>query len=108
MRRGHGGMRLRSLYIIIALTTALAAYLISEGMQRMPSTTANRAEYLQQVLYAEKSDRIEAIKEIISNKIVRLEKYHRQADDSSKHQSYLAYYAYSEVPPDKRSADIAL
>jgi hypothetical protein len=103
-----GECGLRSLCTIIAVTALLATYLILEGMRPAPSMTANQREYRQEVVHAEKSDRLETIKEILSEKLVRLEKYYRPADDSSKHRSYLAYYTYSEVPPDKRLADIAL
>ena len=103
-----GECGLRSLCTIIAVTALLATYLILEGMRPAPSTTANQREYRQEVVHAEKSDRLETIKKILSKKLVRLEKYYRPADDSSKHRSYLAYYTYSEVPPDKRPADIAL
>ncbi len=103
-----GECGLRSLCTITAVTALLATYLILEGMRPAPSITANQREYLQEVVQSEKSDRLEAIKEILSNTIVRLEKYYRPTDDSSKHRSYLAYYTYSEVPPDKRPADIAL
>jgi hypothetical protein len=103
-----GECGLRSICTIFAVTAFLAVYLILEGMPPSPSTTNSRAENLQQVVYAEKSDRLEAIKEILSNTIVRLEKYYRPTDDSSKHRLYLAYYTYSEVPPDKRPADIAV
>jgi hypothetical protein len=101
-----GECGLRSLCAIIAVTTFLSTYLFSEGTQ--PNTTANLAEYLQEVVQTEKSDRLEAIKEIFSKRVVRLEKYHRPTDDSSKHPSYLAYYTYSEVPLDKKPADIVL
>jgi len=103
-----GECGLRSLCTIIAVTALLATYLILEGMRPAPSTTAHQREYRQEVVHAEKSDRLETIKKILSEKLVRLEKYYRPADDSSKHRSYLAYYTYSEVPPDKRPADIAL
>ena len=99
---------MRSLCTIIAVTALPATYLLLEGMRPAPSTTANQREYRQEVVHAEKSDRLETIKEILSEKLVRLEKYYRPADNSSKYRSYLAYYTYSEVPPDKRPADIAL
>jgi hypothetical protein len=103
-----GECGLRSLCTIILVTALLATYLILEGTRPAPSTTGNQREYLQEVVQAEKSDRLEAIKEILSKTMVRLEKYYRPTDDTSKHRLYLAYYTYSEVPPDKRPADIAL
>jgi hypothetical protein len=86
-----GECGLRSLCTIIAVTALLATYLILEGMRPAPSMIANQREYRQEAVHAEKSDRLETIKEILSEKLVRLEKYYRPADDSSKHRSYLAY-----------------
>jgi hypothetical protein len=103
-----GECGLRSLCTIILVTAFLATYLILEGARPAPSTIGNQREYLQKVVRAEKSDRLQAIKEILSKTIVRLEKYYRPTDDSSEHRSYLAYFTYSETPPDKRPADIAL
>ena len=73
----------RSLCTIIAVTALLATYLILEGMRPAPSMTANQREYWQEAAHAEKSDRLETIKEILSEKLVRLEKYYRPADDFS-------------------------
>jgi hypothetical protein len=103
-----GECGLRSICTTIAVTALLAIYLILEGMPPSPRTTNNRAEHLQEPIYAEKSNRLGAIKEIISKTVVRLVKYYRPADDASKNSSYLAYYVYSEVPPDRKPADIAL
>ena len=102
-------MRVALASIIVAVTTLLATYLILEGTQRTPNAAANQAEYLQEAVHAGKSARLEVIKEVLGQIVVRLEKYRRPADDhSSNYPSYLAYYAYSEVPPDKSLADVAL
>ena len=50
---------------------------------------------------------------MLSPKIVRLEKYELPASDEAStprldNLSYLADYAYSEVPPEKKPADIVL
>jgi len=68
---------------------------------------------------AKKADRLvpneeeEGEDQLFSPKLVRLEKYDLPTDDDLKspkqsHLSYLADYAYSEVPPDKKPADIVL
>jgi hypothetical protein len=68
---------------------------------------------------AEKADRLapneekERQDQLFSPKLVRLEKYDLPTDDDlnspkQAHFSYLADYAYSEVPPDKKPADIVL
>jgi hypothetical protein len=68
---------------------------------------------------AKKADRLvpneeeEVEDQLFSPKLVRLEKYDLPTDDDLKspkqsHLSYLADYAYSEVPPDKKPADIVL
>jgi len=101
-------MRVALAYITVAVTTFLATYLILEDAQQAPNLAAKLPEYGQPVP-AGKSDRLELIKQLRSQKLVRLLKYDRPAaDHSSNHPSYLAYYTYSEVPPDKRPADIAL
>ena len=101
-------MRVALAYITVAVTTFLATHLISKDARQVPNLAANLPEYGQPVR-ARKSDRLEVIKQLRSQKLVRLLKYDRPADDhSSNHPSYLAYYTYSEVPPDKRLADVAL
>jgi hypothetical protein len=68
---------------------------------------------------AKKADRLalneaeEAEDQLFSPKVVRLEKYDLPAEDDlnspkQAHLSYLADYVYSEVPPDKKPADIVL
>jgi hypothetical protein len=78
--------------------------------------SAKQFEYVQEAVRAGKSDRLKDINEELSQKAVRLVKYVLSAYDhlssprtpKQDHLSYLAYYAYSEVPPDKKPADIAL
>jgi hypothetical protein len=68
---------------------------------------------------AKKADRLvpneeeEGEDQLLSPKPVRLEKYDLPTDDDLKspkqsHLSYLADYAYSEVPPEKKPADMVL
>jgi hypothetical protein len=104
--------------IAVAVTTFIATYLLFNGEQQLP-TPANQLENIQGPVLAQKSDRL-AIREeentedqVYSPKLVRLEIYDLPADDDLNslkrgHLSYLADYAYSEVPPDKRPPDIAL
>jgi hypothetical protein len=101
-------MRVALAYITVAVTTFLATYLILEDARQAPNLAAKLPKYVQPVS-AGKSDRLEVIKQLRSQKLVRLLKYDQPADDhSSNHPSYFAYYTYSEVPPDKRLADIVL
>jgi hypothetical protein len=119
-RKRGGGPSTRVLHfadIAVAVTTFVAMYLLFNGEEQLPHPRANQLENIQGPVLAQKSDRL-AIKEeegtedqVYSPKLVRLEMYHLPADDdlnSRDHLSYLADYAYSEVPPDKRPADIAL
>jgi Transglycosylase SLT domain len=108
-------MRVAFADIIVAVTAFLATYYLLTGEQQGSSLAANRPESTQESVRAEKSDRLEAsgrleaIEESFIQKVVRLVKFERPADDhSSVHPSYLAYYVYSEIPPDKRPADIVL
>jgi hypothetical protein len=105
--------------IAVALTAFVATYLLFNGEEQLPNPRANQLESIQGSILEKKSDR-PALKEeeevedqVYSPKLVRLEKYHLPADsdlNSPKldHLLYLADYTYSEVPPDKRPADIAL
>jgi len=104
--------------IAVALATFAATYLLFGNQQQLRSLSANQLGNIQAALVG-KSDRL-AIKEndedaeeqVLSPKIVRLEKYYPPPDgDLNEMQNrflYLADYAYSEVPPDKKPADIAL
>ena len=104
--------------IAVALATFAATYLLFGNQQQLRSLSANQLGNIQAALVG-KSDRL-AIKEndedaeeqVLSPKIVRLEKYYPPPDgDLSAMQNpflYLADYAYSEVPPDRKPAEIAL
>jgi hypothetical protein len=110
---------LRFADIAVAVTTFVAMYLLFNGEEQLSNPRANQLENIQGPVLAQKSDRL-AIREeevtedqVYSSKLVRLEIYDLPADDDLNslkrgHLSYLADYAYSEVPPDKRPADIAL
>ncbi|MGA9949378.1 MAG: transglycosylase [Xanthobacteraceae bacterium] len=107
-------MRVAFADVIVAVTAFLATYYFLTGEQQGSSLAANRSEFTQESARAEKSDRLEtsdrleAVEESFIQKIVRLVKFERPADDHSVHPSYLAYYVYSEIPPDKRPADVVL
>lgn len=107
-------MRVAFADVIVAVTAFLATYYFLTGEQQGSSLAANRSEFTQELARAEKSDRLEtsdrleAVEESFIQKIVRLVKFERPADDHSVHPSYLAYYVYSEIPPDKRPADVVL
>jgi hypothetical protein len=103
-------MRVAFADIAVAVTAFLATYYFFEGQQRTSSfDAATPSEYAQVAIRAEKSDRLEVVEESFIQKIVRLVRFERPADDrASVRPSYLAYYIYSEVPPDKKLADIAL
>ena len=104
--------------IAVAVATFAATYLLFGNQQQLRSLSANQLGNIQAGLVG-KSDRL-AIKEndedaeeqVLSPKIVRLEKYYPPPDgDLNEMQNrflYLADYAYSEVPPDKKPSDIAL
>jgi hypothetical protein len=118
-----GGMGMpirRYVYIVVAVTTFLATYLLLKDEQQASSAPARQLEYVQDVARALKSDPLALKKEVedqvFGPKLVRLEKYDLPADDKSsdlnsakqEQLSYLADYTYSEVPPDKKPADIVL
>ncbi|MGC2077312.1 MAG: hypothetical protein WA728_14990, partial [Xanthobacteraceae bacterium] len=104
---------------IVVVATFVAAYQLN-GEPRLPDLPANQFENILESALAKKSDRLalkedekKAEDEVASPKIVRLEKYDLPVDDDlnslkPEHLSYLADYVYSEVPPDKRPADIVL
>jgi hypothetical protein len=113
-------MRVLRFADIIIVLTFVAAYLLNEP--RLPDLHANelgtKIEALDSAL-AKKADRLalneeeEAEDQLFSPKVVRLEKYDLPAEDDlnspkQAHLSYLADYVYSEVPPDKKPADIVL
>jgi hypothetical protein len=104
--------------IVVAFATFGTTYLLFHGQQPLANLAANQLENTQESVLGRKSDRL-AIKEedeeedqVLSPKIVRLEKYELPASDEANpprlELSYLADYAYSEVPPDKKPADIVL
>jgi hypothetical protein len=104
--------------IVVAFTTFGTTFLLFHGQQPLANLSPNQLENSQESV-GEKSDRL-AIKEedeeedqVLSPKIVRLEKYELPATDAASTPklddlSYLTDYAYSEVPPDKKPADIVL
>src|SRR5690242_2866368 len=105
MRLSHFGL------IHIAVASLVASYL-TFGIQNAPA-------HNQAVALAGKSDRVavmageEVNEQIFSPKIVRLEKYYPSANadvNSAKWDllSYLADYAYSEVPPEQKPANTIL
>ncbi|HEV2697937.1 MAG TPA: hypothetical protein VGU90_08085, partial [Terriglobales bacterium] len=107
-RKRGGGPLMRVLHfadIAVAVTTFVAMYLLFNGEEQLPNPRANQLENIQGRVLAQKSDRLAIPEEedtedqVYSSKLVRLEIYDLP---------YLADYAYSEVPPDKRPADIAL
>jgi hypothetical protein len=105
-------MRLSHFAVIYIAVAILVAIYLAFDVQNVPA-------HNQGVGLGGKSDRL-AIKEreeleeqIFSPRIVRLEKYYPAADadlNSAKWDqlSYLADYAYSEVPPERKAADIIL
>jgi hypothetical protein len=104
--------------IVVAFATFGTTYLLFHGQQPLANLAANQLENTQESVLGRKSDRL-AIKEedeeedqVLSPRIVRLEKYELPASDEANpprlELSYLADYAYSEVPPDKKPADIVL
>jgi hypothetical protein len=103
-------------YVVVAVASLVSTYPFLKDEQPLSSLTANQPEFIQEAIRAGKSDRLKDINEELSQKVVRLEKYLLSAYDHSSelktpkrdHFSYLAYYTYSEVPPDKKPADIAL
>jgi hypothetical protein len=122
-RKHGGGPSTRVLHFAdfaVAVATFAAMYLLFNGEEQLPHPRANPLENIQDPVLAQKSDRLaiteeeDAEDQVYSPKLVRLEIYDLPADDdlnSPKRSrlSYLAdYAAYSEVPLDKRLADIAL
>ena len=104
--------------IAVAVAAFVATCLFLNGQQHLSSVSASQLGAIQAVLVG-KSDRL-ALKEneedeeelVLSPKLVRLEKYYLppNGDLSSPASqfSYLADYAYSEVPPDRKPADTVL
>ena len=103
---------------VVAVAAFVATYLLFDNQQHFASLSANQIGNLQAALEG-KSDRLavkqdeEVEEQVFSPKIVRLEMYYRPPDgDVSSPKwdqlSYLAYYVYSEVPPDRKPADIVL
>jgi hypothetical protein len=105
--------------IIVAFTTFGATICFFHSQLQLANLPAKQLENTPQSAFAKKKDRL-AIKEVddeedqvLSPKIVRLEKYNLPAGDEVNSPklddlSYLADYAYSEVLPDKKPADIVL
>jgi hypothetical protein len=103
---------------VVAGAAFVATYLLFDNQQHFASLSANQIGNLQAALEG-KSDRLavkqdeEVEEQVFSPKIVRLEMYYRPPDgDVSSPKwdqlSYLADYVYSEVPPDRKPADIVL
>jgi hypothetical protein len=105
---------------IVVITAFVAAYQLN-GDPRLPDLPINQFDNIQKSALAKKSDRLalkqeeeeKAEDDVASPRLVRLEKYDLPADDDlnspkPEHLSYLADYVYSEVPPDKRPADVVL
>src|SRR5215813_4366135 len=103
---------------VVAVAAFVATYLLFDNQQHFASLSANQIGNLQAALEG-KSDRFavkqdkEVEEQVFSPKIVRLEMYYRPPDgDVSSPKwdqlSYLADYVYSEVPPDRKPADIVL
>jgi len=104
--------------IAVAVVAFVATCLFLNGQQHLSSVSASQLGAIQAVLVG-KSDRL-ALKEneedeeelVLSPKLVRLEKYYLPPNgDLSSPASqffYLADYAYSEVPPDRKPADTVL
>lgn len=96
--------------IAVAVATFIATYLLFDSQQQLPNLSANVVEKSDRLALKEDDDLEE---QVFSPKLVRLEKYYRPADgdlNSPKWDqlSYLADYVYSEVPPDRKPADIVL
>jgi hypothetical protein len=124
-RKHRGGARIRVLHfadIAVALTAFVAMFLVFNSDERLPDPRANQLESSQGSTLANKSnwpalkEEQEVEDQVYSPKPVQVEKYHLPADhhasdlNSPKQSdlSYLADYVYSEVPPDKKPADIVL
>jgi hypothetical protein len=113
-------MWIRQLGYAAAATALFISYLIFDDDQRALGTPVREDQSVEEVVRALKSDAL-ALKHdvdarLFGPKIVRLLKYALAVDDHSfdlsaskqDHISYLADYVYSEVPPDKKPAEIAL
>ena len=105
--------------IAVAAGIFVATYLIFNNQGQPSNLPANQLGNIHKAVLVGKSDRLafkedeEAEEQVFSPKLVRLEKYLRPNDgdlNSPKWRqlSYLADYAYSEVPPDRKPADIVL
>ena len=124
-RKHRAGARIRVLHfadIAVALAAFVAMFLVFNSDERLPDPRANQLESIQGSTLAKKSnwpalkEEEEVKDQVYSPKPVQVDKYHLPADDhasdlNSPKQSdlsYLADYVYSEVPPDKKPADIVL
>src|SRR5215469_1412707 len=104
--------------IAVAVAAFVATCLFLNGQQHLSSVSASQLGAIQAVLVG-KSDRL-ALKEneedaeelVLSPKLVRLEKYYQppngDLNSPASQFSYLADFAYSEVPPDRKPADTVL
>jgi len=101
--------------IAVALTTFVAPCSLSNAEQPLRALSANQLENIQESAVAKKFDRRalkeeeEAEDQVLSTKLVRLEKYDLPADDDLNspnpvHLSYLADCVYSEVPSNEKPA----
>jgi hypothetical protein len=74
-------------YVVVAVTTFLATYLLVKDEQQASSVPARQLEYVQGVARALKSDPLALKKEVEDHlfgpKLVRLEKYDLLADDKT-------------------------
>ncbi len=103
------------IYVVVAVTTFVATYLLFQDEQPPLNRPANQLAYIQETEHQEKSDRLEGIKQELGQKLVQLVRYELPINEHSSDLysaaqalSYLTYYAYSEVPTDKKPADIVL
>jgi hypothetical protein len=112
-------MWIRQLSCAAAATAFFVTYLLLDDDQGASGTPVREGQSVEEVVRALKSDAL-ALKQDVDDrlfgpKIVRLVKYalavgdHGDLNGSKRdHISYLADYAYSEVPPDRKPAEIAL
>ncbi len=103
------------IYIVVAVTTFVATYLLFQDEQPLPNVPANPLAFVQETEQQGKSDRLQGIKQELRQKLVQLVRYELPTNEHSSEVnspeqalSHVTYYAYSEVPPDKRPADIVL
>jgi len=116
-------MRVSHFADIIVVIAFVVAYQFNVEPRRLDQTASQLETKIQEPTLdsasAKKADRLapngeeEGQDEPFSPKLVRLEIYDLPTDDELKspkqsHLSYLSDYAYSEVPPDKKPADIVL